>query len=98
MLRVLKCELYGKQCDWHEETQYGEYEYYGVGTMKQLRCPVCQTIEYVEFTSELGYVTNITTVSDEDFEALCAELENPSEPTEAFKEAMKKYKEKFGNK
>lgn len=37
-------------------------------------------------------------LSEKDFNKLLEHIENPPEPTEAFKKAMKEYKEKFGDK
>lgn len=76
MSRVVNCDLTSIPHDWLEETVYGDFEYYGEGSMKQKRCTRCQTIEYIEFTSIIDDITvSIKPQIDEDFEQLCKELE-----------------------
>jgi hypothetical protein len=94
--RVINCEVEGTlPHEWEYESVYGEFDYYGVGTMEQRRCLKCQAIDYIRFTSEDGYTTDIITLVDEDFEKLCQELEKDGEPNDALMQAFKHHKDKF---
>lgn len=96
--RTINCELEGKPHQWLHEKVYGEWDFYGLGIMELRRCEVCQTIEYIEFMSEDGYVTEIITVLDEEFEKLCEALKNPKPRNEAFVNAQKEFRKKYRDK
>ena len=58
MLQILRCEQ--TEHEWSiEEVLFKEDQYYGTGLMKQRHCHKCSNIEYIQFVSDKGILTDI---------------------------------------